>query len=362
MAVVTETLVNSGRLHEYVVAVGEKVGLPSADAQVLAKTLVEADLRSVHTHGVNALTGYVRRLQGGGANKTPNVRIVSESPGVAVVDGDAGLGQVVAHFAMTTAIERAKVNGIGAVAARNSSHFGAAGYYAAMALDHDMIGFATTSAGNRIAPIGGKTPVVGNNPLAWAIPAGKEQPVLLDMAQSVVAAGKLGMAARKGERIPFGWALDKEGRPTDDPRTGSAGLLVPVGGPKGFGLAIVMDVLSGALSGAFFGRELARTHQPDKASGIGHFFMAINVDQFQPIDEFKGRIDRMIRDIKDSEPAEGTRELYLAGEIEWNAKRDRLKGGIPMLSSIVEDLEKLAVEVGLGPSALELGRGGGAPA
>ena len=347
MPVAQETLVQATNLKSYVKSICTNLGLPEADAQVMADTLVEADLRNVHTHGVNALTGYARRLQGGGANPKPNVRVVKEGNGFAVVDGDAGMGQVVAHFAMQTAIERARANGLGAVAARNSSHFGAAAYYAAMALQHDMIGFATTSAGNRIAPIGGKTPVVGNNPSAWAIPAGKEQPILLDMAQSVVAAGKLGMAARKGERIPFGWALDKEGKPTDDPRAGSAGLLVPIGGPKGFGLAVVMDVLAGALSGAALGRDLARTHQPNAPSRIGHFFMAIDVGQFEEIATFKARIDTMIRGIKDSDPAEGPKEMFLPGEMEWNAKHERLTRGVPLLSSIVDDLEKLASELGL---------------
>ena len=167
------------------------------------------------------------------------------------------------------------------------------------------------------------------------------------MAQSVVAAGKLGMATRKGERIPLGWALDKDGKPTDDPRAGSAGLLVPIGGPKGFGLAVVMDVLCGALSGAAFGRQLARTHRPDAPSQIGHFFMAIDVGQFVPVDEFKARVDQMIRDIKASDPAEGTKELFLPGEMEWNAKRARVDRGIPMLTSIVDDLERLAAELGL---------------
>jgi LDH2 family malate/lactate/ureidoglycolate dehydrogenase len=347
MAVAQETLVQADNLKRYVVAVSEKLGLTEDGARVMADTLVEADLRNVHTHGVNALTGYARRVQGGGANPRPNVRVVRDALGIAVVDGDAGLGQVVAHFAMERAIERAGKTGIGAVAVRNSSHFGAAAFYAAMALKRDMIGFATTSAGNRIAPIGGKTPVVGNNPLAWAIPSGEEQPILLDMAQSVVAAGKLGMAARKGERIPFGWALDKDGRPTDDPKVGSAGLLVPIGGPKGFGLAVVMDVLSGALSGAAFGRQLARTHRPDAPSQLGHFFLAIDVGQFVPVEQFKAGIDQMIRDIKASDPAEATSELFLPGEMEWNAKRARLERGIPMLTSIVDDLERLAGELGL---------------
>jgi LDH2 family malate/lactate/ureidoglycolate dehydrogenase len=352
MAVAADVTVRADRLVGYVQAVGAALGMPPQDATILAETLVEADLRGVHTHGVNALPGYARRVQGGGANPRPNPRVVREGPAFATVDGDAGLGQVVAHFAMTQAIARARASGVGAVAAGNSSHFGAAAYYAAMALEHDMIGFATTSAGNRIAPIGGKTPVVGNNPLSWAIPAGREMPILLDMAQSVVAAGKLGMAQRKGERIPIGWALDKDGRPTDDPVAGSAGLLVPIGGPKGFGLAIVMDVLCGALSGAFFGRELARAHQPDKASGIGHFFLAIDVGQFEDVAQFKARVDGMIGEIHRSEPAEPGTRLYLPGEIEWLAKRERLERGVPLLGSIVDDLKRLADGLSLDGASL----------
>jgi LDH2 family malate/lactate/ureidoglycolate dehydrogenase len=348
----TETLVQPARLKQYVESVCRRLGLPPEHGRIMADTLVEADLRGVHTHGVNALPGYARRVQGGGANLSPQVRVVRDGPAFATVDGDAGLGQVVAHFAMTHAIGKAKQSGIGAVAAGNSSHFGAAAYYAAMALEHDMIGFATTSAGNRIAPIGGKTPVVGNNPLAWAIPANIEMPLLLDMAQSVVAAGKLGMAHRRGERIPIGWALDKAGRPTDDPIAGAAGLLVPIGGPKGFGLALVMDVLSGALSGAMFGRELAQTHQPGRASGIGHFFMAIDVGQLQPIADFKARVDKMIRDIHESEPAQPGTRLYLPGEIEWRAKRERLERGVPLLASIVDDLKRLADGLGLDGASL----------
>ncbi len=347
MAVAQETLVQVTNLKQFVRAAFEAAGCPTPDADIMAETLVEADLRGVHTHGVNAIAGYIKRILGGGANPTPTVRVARNGAGFAVIDGDNGLGQVVGHYAMERCIERAHANGIGAVAIRNSSHFGAAGYYAWMGIQADMIGFATTSSGNRMAPIGGKTPVVGNNPLAWGIPAGKEKPFLLDMAQSVVAAGKLGMASRKGERIPFGWALDSDGKPTDDPARGSKGLLVPIGGPKGFGLAIVMDVLSGALSGAALGRQLLRTHLPDAPSRIGHFMMAIDIGQFVDIDEFKSRIDQMIREIKDSEPSEGTRELYLAGEIEWNFKNERLIRGIPLLTSIVEDLETTARDLGL---------------
>ncbi len=345
-----ERIVAKDDLHATVVAIGSALGMPEADARTLADTLVEADLRGVHTHGVAALPGYARRLRGGGANPVPRVRIAHRRGVISIVDADHGLGQVGSRFAMERAIEAARASGIGAAAVRNSSHFGAAAFYAAMALPHDMIGFATTSAGNRIAPIGGRTPVVGNNPFAWAIPAATERPIILDMAQSVVAAGKIGMAARKGEKIPLGWALDAQGRPTDDPLAGVAGLLVPIGGPKGFGLALIVDILCGALSGAALGRELAKPHQPDTPSQIGHFFMAIDVASFTDAESFKVRVDGMIRQIHESEPASPGTPLYVPGEIEWRLRERRLSDGIPLLESILADLRALADELGLGAS------------
>jgi len=337
-------------LHATVVTIGSALGMPEADARILAESLVEADLRGVHTHGVAALTGYARRLRGGGVNPTPRVRVTHTRGAITIVDADHGLGQIGSQFAMERAIEAARASGIGAAAVRNSSHFGAAAFYAAMALPHDMIGFATTSAGNRIAPIGGRTPVVGNNPFAWAIPAATERPIILDMAQSVVAAGKIGMAARKGEKIPFGWAMDGQGRPTDDPLAGAAGLLVPIGGPKGFGLALIVDILCGALSGAALGRELAKPHQPDTPSQIGHFFMAIDVASFTDVASFKARVDGMIRQVHESEPASPGTPLYVPGEIEWRLRERRVSDGIPLLKSIVADLKALADELGLGAS------------
>ncbi|TAK25453.1 MAG: Ldh family oxidoreductase [Chloroflexota bacterium] len=352
MTVVRDVFVAPDRLHEFVASATMALGLSAADAAIVAASLVEADLRGVHTHGVAALPGYARRLRGGGVNPRPRIAVAVESAATAVIDGDNGLGQVVGRFAMDQAIARAREYGIGSVTARNSSHFGAAAHYASMALAHDMIGFASTSAGNRIAPIGGKTAVVGNNPVAWAIPSGLERPIVLDMAQSVVAAGKLGFAARRGERIPIGWALDRDGKPTDDPVAGAAGLLVPIGGPKGFGSALVVDILCGALSGAAIGRELASPHQPDAPSRLGHFFIAIDVARFVPIDDFKRRVDRMVRDIHESEPTEPGTPLYLPGEIEWRLREERARRGIPLLESVVADLRGLADELGLDAAGL----------
>lgn len=347
-----ERIIAHATLRDYARRVLVQSGMSEDDASTVADIQIDADLRGVHTHGAAGLLGYVRRIRAGGANARAVPRVVSSAPGVALVDGDNGLGQVVAHYAMSIAIAKALETGIGAVTVRNSSHFGAAGHYAMMALEHDLIGSATTSAGCRIAAWGGKQPVVGNNPLAYAIPAGQEWPIVLDMAQSVVAAGKLAMAIRKGEQIPTGWALGRDGKPTTDPNEGQRGLLVPVGGPKGVGLAVVMDTLSGVMSGSLFGLALAQPHTPENPSGLGHFFLALDPGRFMPIAEFKERVDTMIRDIKTSERAEGVDRLYLPGEIEFDLRRQRQEVGIPLLASLVDDLVALANELGLDGASL----------
>lgn len=323
------------------------LGVNDEDAGILADNLVDADLRGVHTHGSSLILGYSRRLREGGTKPHGQLTIISEAPATAVVDGNDGIGQVVATRAMRLAIEKARRCGIGAVSVRRSNHFGAAASYAMMALAHDMIGFATTNAGARIAPVGGASAVVGNNPLSYAIPAGSERPIVLDMAQSVVAAGKIGMALRKGEQIPLGWALDLDGRPTQDPREGLAGLLVPIAGPKGFGLALAMDALSGALSAGSVGLDLSGPRPDDRALGVCHFLMAIDVSKFVPIEEFKARVDKLIRDSKAARRAPGVDAIYLPGEIEYNLRDRRLHDGIPLLTSLVRDLEKMAVELDL---------------
>jgi LDH2 family malate/lactate/ureidoglycolate dehydrogenase len=352
-----ERIIAHATLRDFARRVLIQAGMSENDASTVADIQIDADLRGVHTHGVAGLLGYVRRIRAGGANARAVPRVIQSAPGVALVDGDNGLGQIVGHFAMSIAIAKARETGIGAVTARNSSHFGAAAHYAMMALEHDLIGSATTSAGCRIAAWGGKQPVVGNNPLAYAIPAGREWPIVLDMAQSVVAAGKLGMALRKGEQIPLGWALDREGKPTTDPRAGQQGLLVPIGGPKGFGLAVVMDTLSGVMSGALFGLALGQPHTQERPSELGHFFLALDPGRFMPIAEFKERVDTMIRDIKTSERAEGVDQLYLPGEMEFEMRRQRREVGVPLLASLVDDLVALADELGLDGASMLPARG-----
>lgn len=351
-----ETIVAAASLRAFCDRAARTLGVGAEDATILADNLVEADLRGVHTHGSSLILGYSRRLRSGGTRPHGRLTIVHDAPAVATVDGGDGIGQVIGARAMRLAIDKARQTGIGAVSVRHSNHFGAAASYSMLALPHDMIGFATTNAGARIPPVGGASAVVGNNPLSYAIPAGAQRPIVLDMAQSVVAAGKIGMALRKGEPIPLGWALDREGRPTEDPREGLAGLLVPIAGPKGFGLALVMDALSGGLSAASVGLDLSGPRPDGRPAGVCHFFMAIDVASFAPVEEFKARVDKLIRDTKAARRAPGVEEIYLPGEIEYNLRDRRLREGIPLLSSLVRDLEKVAVELDLPEESRHLSR------
>jgi LDH2 family malate/lactate/ureidoglycolate dehydrogenase len=260
----------------------------------------------------------------------------------ALVDGDGGMGQVAADRAMRLAVELAEEHGIGAVGLRNSRHCGAMAYWAIQALAADCIGFATTNAGLNMAPTGGRDRIVGNNPLAIAVPTNRPWPMVLDMATSVVAGGKLDVAAIRGQKIPLGWATDAEGRPTDDPVVARKGLLLPVGGPKGYGLAVMLDVLAGVLTGARFGGGLG-------PSGSGQFFLAIQVAGFLPVSEFKARMDEVIDQIHTSTLAPGAERIFVPGEIEYEQSQRRRQTGLPLEAPIVQSLDQLAHEVGATP-------------
>jgi LDH2 family malate/lactate/ureidoglycolate dehydrogenase len=314
-------------------------GVPESDAQVVADSLVEADLRGVSSHGVVRVPTYVAGLQNGSINPRPNLEIVSDAGPRALLDGDDGMGQVAANRAMHLAIDRAREHGIGAVGLRRSRHCGAMAYWAMQALEADCIGFATTNAGLNMAPTGGRDKIVGNNPLAIAVPTNRSWPMVLDMATSVVAGGKLDVAAIRGQKIPLDWATDLEGRPTDDPLLARKGLLLPVGGPKGYGLALMLDVFAGVLTGARFGGGLG-------IPGSGQFFLAIQVEGFMPIDEFRSRMDQVIDQIHQSRLAPGSERIFVPGEIEYEMSQRRGKEGIPLEEPIVRNLERLAQDVG----------------
>ncbi|HEY3082518.1 MAG TPA: Ldh family oxidoreductase [Chloroflexota bacterium] len=320
-------------------------GVPTRDASTIADALVDADLRGVHSHGTRWVPSYVEQLRRGGTNPRPDVRVVEDGGTTAVVDGDLGLGHVVASAANDLAIERALAGGVGAVALARSTHCGAMAYYTNRAAARGCVGFAVTNGNANMAPTGGTSRLVGNNPLAYSFPTRRGFTFALDMATSVVAGSRLLMAIERGEKIPPGWALDRDGRPTEDPRDWRErdGLLVPIGGPKGYGLALVIEILSGVLSGGHFG---PRRGQPGSV-GTSQFFLAIRIDRFMPLEAFLDRMDTLIEQIKSSELAPGSPGVFLPGEIEQNNKNDRLTNGIPLDDTTIDALGALALELGL---------------
>ena len=321
-------------------------GLDCDAASLIAETLVEADLRGVRSHGVMRVPGYIRGLRSGNVNPRPDVRVVVDSGPVVVVDGDGGMGQVSAARAMRLAIARAREHGIGAAGLRNGRHSGTMAYWAMMALPAGCLGFVTTNAGLNMAPWGGRDRLVGNNPFAIAVPTTRPWPMVLDMATSVAAGGKLDVAAIRGESIPLGWALDELGRPTDDPRAARRGTLLPVGGPKGYAMAVMLDVLAGVLTGSRFGGNLGVDERLGQTVQ-GQFYLALRVESFMPLREFYARMDALIDQIHASTPAPGFDRIYLPGEIEHSLKVARLASGLPLENAILTELDRLAVEAGV---------------
>jgi L-2-hydroxycarboxylate dehydrogenase (NAD+) len=326
----------------------EKLGVTTGDAEIAAGVLVAADLRGVDTHGVirfNPQAWYVKWLTEGSMTARPQIEIVSESASTALIDGDRGMGMVIGHRAMEIAIRKAKESGIGMVAVRNSRHYGMSAYYAMLALPHDMIGIAMTNASRQVVPTFGREARFGTNPMCFAVPAEKELPFVLDMATTTAAAGKLELAARQGKSIPAGWALNEQAEATLDPRMAqTARRLLPLGGSreggnhKGYGLAIVVEILCGVLTGTM--TALNADQDPR-----GHFFGAIRVDTFRPVDEFKRDMDRLIRELKSTPPIEGQERVYVAGEIEFETAEERAERGIPLLPSVLKGLREVAEQL-----------------
>ena len=328
-------------------AVLEKIGVPARDAEHTIDSLILADLRGVHSHGMQRLPWYSDRLIKGGTNKTPQIRIVEDAPAAAVIDGDSGLGQVVSHRAMTLAIEKAKRSGIASVSVRNSHHFGTCAYWAEMALAHQMIGIATTNGGPVMAPWGGMTLSLSNDPFSMAVPSRNEFPIVLDMATSIVAGGKLDTLAHAGKKIPLGWALDAKGVPTTDPSAGRKGMLLPIGEHKGYGLTIAFEVLAAVLGGANVARQVPPARDTSTPMNVGHYFQAIDTAAFMPPERFMERVDDLVQQMKSSELAPGHEKIRLPGEIELETEARYRKAGIPMLASVIESLDQLSQGLGL---------------
>jgi LDH2 family malate/lactate/ureidoglycolate dehydrogenase len=321
------------------------------DAATIARVQIEADLRGMHSHGMRAIPMYLERIQSGVINPRPMIQVTDQGL-AAIIDGDDGPGQVVASRAMEECIARAGRFRVGLALVRRSNHFGAAGYYAGMAVASDLIGIATTNGNLVLAPWGGVTPTVGNNPIAVGVPAGSESPILLDVATSVVAGGKIDLAAAEGDALPDGWAFDANGQPTRELAQALSGLGVPLGAPaaghKGFGLAFAMEVLAGALTGARVGREhTAEVDTGPRPWDEGHFFLAIDPSLAMPIAEFKARIDRMICEVRETRSANGEAAFHAPGELAARRREEALRDGIQLPASIWRRLRECATERGI---------------
>ena len=338
------------------------MGCSPEHAALATDVLIRADLRGIDSHGVARLTGYVRLWEKKRINATPNITVVHETPTTATVDGDSGLGLAVAPFAMQIAIKKARQYGSGWVAIRNSNHFGIAGYHALMAVENNMIGYAMTNASPLVAPTFSNERMLGTNPMCYAFPAGKYPPVIVDMATSAAANGKLEIAQRLGKQVPEGWIQDKAGQFTTDPHAlKNGGSLLPLGSDrehgshKGFGLSAVVDIFSGVLSGANYGPwvpPFVAFLEPSAnpvGSGIGHFVGAMRVDGFRPADEFKNHLDNWIERFKLATPIDAGQPVIIPGEPEYEAEIDRKQNGIPLVDAVVKDLNEVAIKLNIRP-------------
>jgi LDH2 family malate/lactate/ureidoglycolate dehydrogenase len=323
-------------------------GVPAGDAATVAEVLVEADLRGVESHGSTRVAGYLSMMKLGLLNPRPKVEVLRDTPAIAMLEGDNGFGMVVARRAMRTAMDKAKAIGVACVTVRNVTHTGLVGFYPMMAAAEGLIGLAMNNGPKILPPFGGTTPTYATNPFAAAFPGAKD-PIVLDMATSVVAGGKLRLAAKKGAPIPPDWALDREGVPTTDPSEAIFhGFMQWAGGYKGFGLATVVEVLGGVLSGGLFGTDVPAMKTFGKEPLVtSAFYLAIDPGQFMPVEQFRDRVTRLVEMVKASGRAKGVEEVYVAGEIEFRRKAERLRNGIPLSDVVRDELRGLAADAGV---------------
>jgi LDH2 family malate/lactate/ureidoglycolate dehydrogenase len=321
------TLTDPGLLQRLVAALFAAEGVPAADSALVAETLVAAELWGHPSHGVMRAPWYLARLRSGAMRRVTAPEWRVDAGAVGLMDARDGIGQVATAAAMRSAIRRAKAHGVGVVSVRNSNHHGALACYTRMAAEAGCVGMLATNASPAMPPWGGRAKLVGNNPWSIAAPAGRHPPFVLDLANTAVARGKIFDARQKGLPIPEGWALDAEGRPTTDPLAALSGVLLPMAGHKGYGIALAMEVLAGVLSGAGLLDEVAGPYQAERRSGCGHFVLALDIARFAPEGEFAARMEAWIARLKASPPAAGAAEVLYPGEGEARAEaRHRAEG------------------------------------
>ena len=343
-------------LIDFVIRYMTKMGVPAEDAAIVGDVLVSADLRGVESHGLIRLASYYgSRIQKGYIDPTTPYKILHETPSTALIDGGNGCGQVVSKKAMQLCIEKAKTSGIAAISVKKSNHYGIAGYYSMMALEHGMIGLSFTNSQPLVAPTYGKTAVLGTNPISVAAPTNHAWPYVLDMATSAVAYGKIQLHEKMKESIPIGWGVDEDGQPTTDPskiKPGGHGALLPLGGMevtagyKGYGLAVFVEIFCSLLSGGCYLSLVGSPAKPDPTC-VSHFFMALNIEFFRPVIDFRNQMDDMIALLKKSPLAVGRDEIMVAGEKEFEYEKFNRVHGVPLVKPIVDDLISEGAKIGV---------------
>jgi LDH2 family malate/lactate/ureidoglycolate dehydrogenase len=341
------TRIAPDQLARFAAAVYTQAGLPEPDAQLLADTLVQADLWGHQSHGVLRLGWYLARLRTGTMRAVTEPRFVVDAGAVAVIDGQDGVGQVLARLAAQEALRRAREHGIGAVGVRNSNHFGTAMYYTLMAPQDGCVAFLTTNASPAMAPWGGREKLVGNNPWSIAAPAGRHAPMVMDIANTAVARGKIYLARQRGEPIPEGWAIDTQGLPTTDAQAAIDGIILPMAQHKGYVIAMMMDMLAGVLTGSGFGDQVHGPYQAQHRSGCGHLMIALNIEAFQPVASFNARMEQYIDQLKAVPPAAGFDEVCYPGELEARNARRHGAQGLSLPADTLADLAVIAKDTGL---------------
>lgn len=347
-------LYRANDLTNYMIRFFCKLGVSETHAKTSANILIAADLRGVSSHGIIRLNSYYgSRIKKGLIDPASPFTIVRETPATMLIDGGNGLGMVVGYHAMQAAIEKAHHNGAAFVNVRSSNHYGIAGYYAMMALEHDMIGISFTNAQPLVAPTYGRTRIIGTNPIAVAAPALHERPYVLDMATSIVPIGKITVYDKAGESIPEGWGVDKNGVVTTQPSDVlQGGALLPLGGSdlmrgyKGYGLGLMVDIFSGVLSGAAFGPEVGAPGREEPAN-VGHFFAAVNISAFRDPQDFKSDLDQLIHTLKEAPKAVGQERIYIHGEKEFELYERNMRDGVPLLAEVVKGLREAGEQVGV---------------
>lgn len=323
------------------------MGVPGGAAELVADTLVQADLWGHQSHGVMRLFWYAARLQSGAMDGSAVPELDSGFGALATMDGQGGMGQVVTREAMLQAISLSKKHGLGAVAVRNSGHFGTAMYFTKIAAEAGCIGFLTTNASPAMAPWGAVEKRVGTNPWSWAAPAGRYPTMMLDIANTAVARGKLYLAKQRQEAIPDNWAIDAEGRATTDPEAGIAGTILPMAGHKGYAISTLMDVLSGVLSGSRFGRSVVGPYVPEGVSGVGHFALAIDIEASRPLAGFEADMEQLIDELKETPRGPGVAEIIYPGELEAQSDARLRRKGISLPDDTAEELRREALKLGV---------------